>query len=156
MKFYEGKGVNYLTIFFYKEFGELGYLASYSNHGFYKNGVYWKTVEHYYQAQKFDDETIRQMIIMAETPKMASIIGRNKKYKLRKGWDEIKVEIMYEAVLEKFLAHPDLAKKLINTGNEEIVEATTKEDFWGCGPNKTGENNYGRILCKVREKLKEM
>ena len=25
---------------FYKEFGELGYLANYSNHGFTKNGIF--------------------------------------------------------------------------------------------------------------------
>jgi predicted NAD-dependent protein-ADP-ribosyltransferase YbiA (DUF1768 family) len=31
---------------FYKEFGDLGYLANYSNHGFSIDGVYYKTVEH--------------------------------------------------------------------------------------------------------------
>ena len=28
-----------MAIEFYREFGELGYLANYSNYGFYKNGI---------------------------------------------------------------------------------------------------------------------
>lgn len=52
-----------MAIEFYKEFGPLGYLATYSNHGFYKNGVFWKTSEHYYQAQKFESKDIQRLII---------------------------------------------------------------------------------------------
>ena len=51
-----------MAIYFYKEFGELGYLATYSNHGFYKDGIYWKTSEHYYQAHKFNDKNIQKKI----------------------------------------------------------------------------------------------
>lgn len=145
-----------MAIYFYKEFGELGYLASYSPHGFYKDNVYWKTVEHYYQAQKFDDISVKELIIKAETPKIASTIGRDRKYKLRDDWDRIRDRIMYEAVLAKFLAHPDLAKKLLGTGEEEIVEETVKENYWGCGPNRDGFNMYGKILCKVREQLRKL
>ena len=113
-----------MAICFYKEFGELGYLASYSNHGFHKEGVYWKTVEHYYQAHKFKDEKIRNLIINAETPKIASTIGRDRSNILRDDWEEVKNIIMYEGVLAKFLAHTDLAKKLLDTGSEKIVEET--------------------------------
>lgn len=142
-----------MAIFFYKEFGPYGYLASYSNHGFEKNGIYWKTVEHYYQAQKFDDILVKEKIINAPTPKIASQIGRSKEYKLRNDWDNIKNKVMYEAVLAKFMAHPDIAKKLIETGDEDIIEATEKENYWGCGPNKNGKNIYGKILCQVRTEL---
>lgn len=145
-----------MAIYFYKEFGELGYLASYSEHGFYKDGIYWKTVEHYYQAQKFEDVEIRKKICDAETPKLASEIGRSRKYKLRSDWNQVKNKIMYEAVLAKFLYHPDIAEKLKETGSEEIVEATTKENYWGCGPNGDGKNIFGKILCYVREELKNM
>ena len=75
-----------MTIYFYKELGPLGYLASYSLHGFWKEGVYWKTVEHYYQAHKFEDIVVRAEIIDAQTPKDASSIGRNRSHALRKGW----------------------------------------------------------------------
>lgn len=142
-----------MAIYFYKEFGPLGYLASYSPHGFYKDGIYWKTVEHYYQAQKFEEESVRQKIANALTPKEASSIGRDRIYKIRKDWRKIKKGVMYDAVYCKFKTHPDLAQKLLDTGDEEIIEETTKETYWGCGPNRDGENNYGKILCQVRERL---
>ena len=144
-----------MTIFFYKEFGENGYLASYSPHGFYQEGVYWKTVEHFYQAHKFEDEIVREMIIKAETPKEASKIGRCKNYKIKENWEEIKCEIMFEAVLCKFQTHEDIRNKLLETGEEEIVEETVKENYWGCGPEKDGMNMYGKILCQVRKILRD-
>ena len=67
-----------MSIDFYKEHGPLGYLANYSNHGFSKDGVYYKTAEHYYQASKFDKEEIRNKIINCSTPKEASTIGRDR------------------------------------------------------------------------------
>ena len=60
-----------MSVDFYKEFGELGYLANYSNHGFYEDGVFYKTVEHYYQAKKYDNPTIIKKILEADTPKEA-------------------------------------------------------------------------------------
>ena len=144
-----------MAIYFYKEFGPLGYLATYSNHGFYKDGVYFKTSEHYYQSQKFEDEEVRQLIINAETPKIASKIGRDRKYKLREDWEEIKQKVMFDAVLFKFKANPEILEKLLSTGDEEIVEETVKENYWGCGPLKDGQNNYGKIVVKVRTLLRE-
>lgn len=143
-----------MKIYFYKEFGELGYLASYSNHGFVIDDVFYKTVEHYYQSQKFEDEKIKKEIINCKTPKEASIIGRDRSLPLKKNWDKIKVGVMYKAVYEKFKQNPDLLEKLQNTGDAEIIEETKKENFWGCGPNYDGQNAFGKILCKVREDLK--
>lgn len=143
-----------MTIFFYKEFGVLGYLASYSNHGFYAKGLYWSTVEHYYQAQKFFDEKIQERIRLSQTPKEASTIGRDRTLPLRSDWEQVKESIMYDSVLLKFKSHPDIASKLINTGNEYIIEETTKENYWGCGSNKDGKNAFGKILCLVRDELK--
>ena len=140
-----------MSICFYKEFGELGYLATYSNHGFYKDGIFYKTSEHYYQSKKFDDPDVVNRIINAKTPKEASIIGRDRNNKKRENWKEIKKDVMFEAVLYKFLNNEEIKDKLLKTGNEEIIEETTKESYWGCGPNHDGENNYGKILCKVRD-----
>ena len=139
---------------FYKEFGDLGYLASYSPHGFFKDGIWWKTVEHYYQAQKFEDETVREKIIRAETPKEASTIGRSREFRLRENWNEIRAKIMYDAVYLKFKAHDDIRAKLLATGEADIVEETVKENYWGCGPKRDGQNVFGKILCAVRSALR--
>lgn len=139
---------------FYKEFGEYGYLATYSNYGFFKDGVFWKTSEHYYQAQKFMDSDTKIRIQNAETPKIASIIGRDRKLNLRSDWEEVKQDVMFDAVYYKFKQNRDILQKFLDTGNARIVEATVKENYWGCGPNNDGQNNYGKILIKVREKLR--
>ena len=127
-----------MTIYFYKEFGPLGYLASYSNHGFYKNGEYWATVEHFYQAHKFLNTDLREIIRHLSTPKEASTFGRDKDNPLRRHWEYLKLDIMFEAVYRKF------------TNNAEIVEETTKENYWGCGPLYDGQNMFGKILMSVR------
>ena len=140
---------------FYKELGEYGYLATYSNYGFFKDGVFWKTSEHYYQAQKFMDSDTKIRIQNAETPKIASTIGRDRKLNLRSDWEEVKQDVMFDAVYYKFKQNKDILQKLLDTGNATIVEATVKENYWGCGPNNDGQNNYGKILVKVREKLRK-
>lgn len=142
-----------MAIEFYKEFGELGYLASYSNHGFEKNEIYYKTVEHYYQSEKFDDINLKEKIINAKTPKEASIIGRDRNNPKKKNFDKLKV--MYEAVYEKFKQNKDIMYKLIETRDEIIIEKTIKENYWGIGPNNDGENNFGKILMSVREQLRK-
>lgn len=143
-----------MEIRFYKEFGEYGYLATYSNYGFFDNGIYYKTSEHYYQSKKFLDNDIVNKIINAKTPKEASLIGRDRNNKIREDWKYIKQDVMYNAVLLKFRANKDIRKKLIETGDAYIIEETVKENYWGCGKNKDGFNYYGKILCKVREVLK--
>ena len=140
---------------FYKEFGELGYLANYADYGFYKNGIYYKTVEHYYQAMKFPEGEIREKIIKAKTPKEASNIGRDKNNIRIDNFKRIKNKVMYDGILEKFRQNRNIAYKLIETRNEKIAEATIDEYYWGIGKDKTGENNIGKILVKVRKQIKK-
>ena len=140
---------------FYKEFGELGYLANYSNHGFTKNGVFYKTVEHYYQSEKFSDPEIKKRIIDADTPKEASNIGRDRSLKRIDDFKSIKNQVMFDGILEKFRQHRDIAYKLIETRNRGIAEATVDEYYWGIGKDKSGKNVIGDILVKVRERIKK-
>ena len=62
---------------------------------------------------------------------------------------------MYTAVYLKFSQNKDIRSKLIETRNQEIREMTTKESYWGIGPNLDGMNNIGKILMKVRKKVKD-
>ena len=140
---------------FYKEFGELGYLANYSNHGFTKNGVFYKTVEHYYQSEKFDDPEIKNKIINADTPKEASNIGRDRSLKRIDDFKSIKNQVMYDGILEKFRQNRDIAYKLIETRNKMIAEATIDEFYWGIGKDKSGKNVIGDILVRVRKRIKK-
>ncbi len=143
------------SVDFYKEFGELGYLANYSNHGFYDQGVFYKTVEHYYQAHKFDNSDIQKKIINSETPKEASNIGRDRNHIRISNIDEIKNSIMFHGLYLKFSEHINIRNKLLYTGHKNIREMTVKEYYWGVGDTLDGQNNIGKILCNVREVIRE-
>ena len=142
-----------MAIEFYKEFGENGYLANYSNYGFYKNNIFYKTVEHYYQSEKFDNNEIKEKIINSATPKEASNIGRDRNNMRKNNFSSIKNQVMFDGVLEKFRQNKSILYKLIETRNEEIIENTVDEYYWGIGKDKRGENHFGKILMKVRNIL---
>ncbi len=144
-----------MSIDFYKEFGEYGYLANYSNHGFYKDGVYYPTVEHFYQSQKFSDPEIINKIISCKTPKEASNIGRCRDLIRKDHFASQKLQVMEEGVYLKFKQNLDIRSKLFETRNQSIREMSVKESYWGVGPNLDGENHIGKILEHVRSRLKE-
>lgn len=72
---------------------------------------------------------------------------------LREDWSEVKVNVMATLVLQKFARHPELRRKLIATGREEIEEGNTHGDvYWGTVAGR-GENMLGKILMGVRNHL---
>ena len=63
---------------------------------------------------------------------------------------------MYRICLAKFTQNPDLAKRLLDTGDEILEEGNTWHDtYWGVDL-KTGEgkNMLGSILMRVRNELR--
>jgi len=85
----------------------------------------------------------------------AARMGRDRKRKLRRDWESVKVNIMREAILAKFTQHEDLRELLLATGDAKIIEHTTNDDYWGDGGDGRGKNMLGRILMDTRTKLRE-
>ena len=54
---------------------------------------------------------------------------------LRPDWEEIKDDVMHEALISKFNTHPELKEWLLSTGEKHIVEHTINDDYWGDGSN---------------------
>lgn len=76
-----------------------------------------------------------------------------RKVKLRDDWNDVRLQIMGDVVLTKFVVNKDLRDKLIATGQRELIEGNTWHDtFWGVCNGK-GENNLGKILMEVRSML---
>ena len=68
----------------------------------------------------------------------------------------VKVKLMFELVLEKFKQNPELKQKLLETGNQELIEGNTWNDtFWGVC-NGQGQNWLGKILMLVRSELSQL
>lgn len=143
-----------MSIKFYKVGEPFGCFSNFSQHGFEKDGRYWPTSEHYFQAQKFEDEAVQEKIRNAKTPMHAAQLGRSRDFTLRGDWEEHKVAIMKAAVYEKFMNHPDIAEVLLSTGDEEIIENSPGDSYWGCGSEGDGKNMLGKVLAEVRAELR--
>ena len=143
-----------MTIYFYSRTDEYGDFCNFSLHGFEIDGKYWRTVEHYFQAQKFAGTAYESVIHRARTPGDAKELGRSTKYPLRKDWENVKDSIMYQSVLRKFETHNDIRQQLLDTKEEELVENARGDYYWGCGADGSGQNKLGKILMDVRDELR--
>ncbi len=115
------------------------------------DGLTYFNSEAAFQAQKTLDRNER-IKFTAVRPGEAKRLGR--RLKLRTDWEDIKVSIMYDICLAKFTQNPELKKALISTGDMYLEEGNDWGDkFWGTVDGK-GENNLGKILMKIRGKLK--
>ena len=69
------------------------------------------------------------------------------------GLGKVKVRLMYEICMCKFMQNPELRDKLLATGESTLIEGNNWGDyFWG-KVNNCGENQLGIILMDVRAKL---
>lgn len=90
-------------------------------------------------------------VLKAETP--AEAIKLADTFKIRRGWDQNKYEIMYELVKIKF-QNIELRCRLIETGDAELINQNTwGETYWGVCAGR-GENHLGKILMKIRKELR--
>lgn len=143
------------TINFYSTADEYGEFSNFASFPITLKGKRWPTSEHYFQAQKFADKQHEEAIRKARSPMVAARMGRDRKKKLRRDWESVKVNIMREAVFAKFTQHDELKTLLLATGDAKIVEHTERDDYWGDGGDGSGKNMLGRILMQVREELRK-
>jgi hypothetical protein len=148
-------GASSVPIYFYSTQGEYGSFSNFSRHDFELDGKHWRTVEHYFQAQKFAGTEHETTVRLAPTPKKAAEIGRRRDLPLRRDWEQVKDAVMLRAVLQKFETHADLQAILLNTGDEVLIEKTTHDYYWGCGTDGSGRNQLGKTLMQVRTLLRE-
>ena len=144
-----------MTIYFYSTRDKYGCFSNFSPHGFELDGFYWPTSEHYFQAQKFVGTPHADRIREVKTPKDAAKMGRDRSLPLRPDWNQVKDDIMRRGVLRKFETHADIREVLLSTGDEEIVENSPIDYYWGCGADGSGKNMLGVILMEIREVLRD-
>jgi ribA/ribD-fused uncharacterized protein len=144
-----------MAIEFYSTRDEHGEFSNFAAFPFRLEGKLWPTSEHYFQAQKFDDEVYRERIRQASSPMIAARLGRSRKVKIRADWESAKLDIMRRAMRAKFETHGNLQELLLSTGDEILIEAADRDDFWGSGADGTGKNWLGRILMELRAELQK-
>lgn len=137
--------------------GEFAFLSNFYPSMITVDGIVFPTVEHLFQAAKTVSLVEREKIAAAATPGQAKRLGRN--VILCDNWEEIKDDVMLNALRLKFAILP-LREKLLATGDEELIEGNTWHDnIWGnCSCDRCkkieGQNKLGKLLMQVREEIK--
>lgn len=115
------------------------------------------TAEHAFQSHKATTLDWQERIRQAVSPQEAKRLGR---YAPLKGdWEEVRTDVMSKVVMAKFTQNTSLARLLMDTGDQFLVEGNTWGDkFWGVeiavdGSLGDGHNWLGHILMNVREHL---
>lgn len=84
------------------------------------------------------------------------IIKKYSHLNIRDDWEDIKMDVMKEGLLQKFTQHHNLKDVLLSTNNSNIVEHYPYSAKTGWGQWKgEGENNLGKLLMELREELRK-
>ena len=125
-----------------------------------KMGPYWfDTSEQAYHWRRFylrgtpTADRIAADIKHANSAHDAFKIAQESKRFQVDNWDNIKVDEMREILRAKADQHEYVRRKLLATGNRELVENSWRDDYWGWGPNHDGQNMLGKLWMEVRDEI---
>ena len=139
-----------------------------SNHHpakFWVNNTVYNCVEQRYMhsmAIHAGDRVKAHQIMMSDDPVVQKRTTRG--IPLTNEWKKQRNTVMAEALRAKFKQIPDLRDFLLNTKDQELVEASPTDAYWGCGlgmnspllpfkENWTGHNMLGTLLCDIRAEI---
>jgi len=136
-------------------FGSFNLKGGYYGSG-HSQGIMFATSEHAYHWHKFaptNSDIADQILAAASAHEAFKIAERNKALRWHE-WDRFKVEIMRDILRAKATQHEYVLRKLLATGDRELVENSWRDDYWGWGPNHDGQNMLGKLWMEVRTELR--
>lgn len=128
----------------------------------YANKIY-PSAMHLHEAMKFTETKPELAETIRNTENVEDIYPFTARLQVwvRPDWGAVFLEKMEEVLWHKFTQHRDLRTMLLKTGNARIVYSDPADPYWGsgapfgAGSNFPGTNYLGRLLEKVRDRLKE-
>jgi conserved hypothetical protein, ribA/ribD-fused len=125
---------------------------NFSAHAIEFRGKLYPTCEHAYQAAKCTDPQGQEAIRNARSPLEAKRLA-NETYKAERDpdWGNKKVAVVEEILRSKLAQHPEAQEALRDSGNEDIVEDSPTDYFWGEGADGSGQNMLGKLWMKLRD-----
>ena len=130
-------------------FGEFRFLSNFHVcHVVFEN-ILFPSSEAAYMAAKTKDMGLRERFVLTN-PKESKKLGRS--IALRPNWDNLRLDVMFLIVYDKFYRNADIRQKLLKTGDKYLEETNHWKDmFYGVDYySEIGENNLGKILMRVR------
>ncbi|KAI9724305.1 MAG: hypothetical protein M1812_000371 [Candelaria pacifica] len=147
--------------------------------------ITYQTAEQYMMYQKallFSDTSIASKILASKSPKAQKALGRKVAGFDGQKWLEYREKIVEDGNWNKFMnssfktegeggggggkekEEEDIRKRLLDTGDRELVEASPFDRIWGVGfaavdakrnREQWGENLMGKAIMRVRERIRE-
>ena len=156
-----------LAVFYHHHENPFGVFSQWAYTPFEHSGMRFPTMEHFMmwqKAKRFGDEEMAKKIIWTENPEVVKRLGRQVKNFQQQVWDDCKEYLVATGNYCKFSQDPHLKRKLLETHDSIIVEASPFDKVWGAGLNADqvrrteprlypGQNLLGRILMTVRGHL---
>ena len=139
-------------VYFYEQ--DHYYLSNFSAFQVNFDGTTFNTSEEAYHYQRFaGNAECRRAILWAKSAHEAFRYAQeNKRYQIPE-WDQVKVDIMRDILRAKVAQHEYVHRKLLQTGNKELIEDSHRDPYWGWGPNADGLNMLGKLWMEVRSEL---
>lgn len=148
---------------------ENGYLSNWYLSEFTIDDIAFSSMEQYMMYEKailFHDQETAKKILQTDNVAVIKALGRTVQNFDDTVWGQLREEIVYKGVFEKFRQNPELRKRLERTGEEVIAECAVKDKIWGIGLSMKdedrfcverwkGQNLLGKILMDVRKDIKQ-
>lgn len=144
-------------VFFYEQ--DHYYLSNFSAFCIYWCGKTFMTSEHAYHWARFNLPDGKGLLLQdcvqsAFSAHAAFKFAQENKSKQRADWNAMKVDTMRDILRLKAEQHEYVRRKLLATGERELVENSWRDDFWGWGPQRDGQNMLGKLWMEVRAELR--
>ena len=140
-------------VFFYEQ--DFYVLSNFSAFSLTWRRSWFATAEHAYHWEKFIQwPRLQTLIRTAQSAHEAFKLAEEHRDERRPDWDEFKVDIMRSILCAKVAQHEYVRRKLLATGDRELIEDSWRDDFWGWGPNRDGKNMLGKLWMQVRQQLR--
>ncbi len=140
-------------VFFYEQ--DFYILSNFSAFTLQWDGKRFDTSEAAYHYEKFPRHPdVRWAIQFAPSAHEAFKIAENNKEFRRKNWERVRVKIMGDILRAKAEQHEYVRRKLLATGNRELIENSWRDNFWGWGENRDGQNMMGKLWMEIRAELR--
>ena len=148
---------------------EYGFLSNWYISDFIKDGRPYTSVEQYLmygKAMVFKDEEMQQAILATHDVAEIKQYGRQVKGYNETVWNGFRQLVLYRGLWLKFSQNDELRQRLINTGNDMLVECAKTDKIFACGISMkdpmrfdmskwSGKNLLGFALMDLREQLKK-
>jgi ribA/ribD-fused uncharacterized protein len=110
------------------------------------------TAEHLFQAMKFlnHQPAIAELVRKSSDP---ARVARRYPEHYRRDWANQHLFLLETVLLLKFNQYPGLRMELLATGDAQLIQLGS-DNFWSQQENGTGQNEFGRVLMRVRSILR--